>query len=245
MELLLIAAVVLVGGLLVWKLSTRERKPVGKRPKARSLENLDTLQSWQPQATRILTTAERKAFVALRGGLPDHIILAQVPLARFVKVPTRHSYSEWLRRVGLLCADLVVCDASSQVIAVVDIRAPEAQEKERTSQRHNRMDRVLEAAGIPLHVWREDALPSATGARNAILGKSAEAPSNAGAPTTTAGYQPVDRPLPGVSVPEDEDGLEMREPPPSTWFDDIDSAPAPLAAAHGAIPRSPNSPRPR
>jgi hypothetical protein len=38
----------------------------------------------------------------------------------------------------------------------------------------------------------------------------------------------------------------MREPPPSTWFDDIDSAPAPLASAAPAnIPRSGNSPRPR
>jgi len=245
MELLLIAALVLVGGLVIWKLNTRSAKPApGKRAKPRSLEALDTLQSWQPQATRILTTAERKAYIALRGGLPEHIILAQVPLARFVKVPTRHSYSEWLRRVGLLCADLVVCDTNSQVIAVVDIRAPEAQEKERTSQRHNRMDRVLEAAGIPLHVWREDALPSATGARNAILGKGAESaaatPSTHGAPSTTAGYQPVGRGLP------EDDGLEMGEPPPSTWFDDIDSAPAPLAAAAPAnIPRSGNSPRPR
>jgi hypothetical protein len=242
MELLLIAALVLVGGLVIWKMSTRSAKPAAKRNKPRSLEALDTLQSWQPQATRILTTAERKAYLALRGGLPEHIILAQVPLARFVKVPTRHSYSEWLRRVGLLCADLVVCDSSSQVIAVVDIRAPEAQEKERTSQRHNRMDRVLEAAGIPLHVWREDALPSATGARNAILGsKSSESTPSTHAPSTTAGYQPVGR----SQADEDDDGLEMREPPPSTWFDDIDSAPAPLAPAAppANIPRSGSSPR--
>lgn len=242
MELLLIAALVLVGGLVIWKMSTRSAKPAVKRNKPRSLEALDTLQSWQPQATRILTGAERKAYLALRGGLPEHIILAQVPLARFVKVPTRHSYSEWLRRVGLLCADLVVCDSSSQVIAVVDIRAPEAQEKERTSQRHNRMDRVLEASGIPLHVWREDALPNPTGARNAILGnRSHESTPSTHAPSTTAGYQPV-----GRSPVDEDDGLEMREPPPSTWFDDIDSAPAPLAAAAPAnIPRSGNSPRPR
>lgn len=247
MELLLIVALVLAGGFVIWKMNaSRGAKPAAKRAKPRSLEALDTLQSWQPQATRILTTAERKAYMALRGGLPEHIVLAQVPLARFVKVPTRHSYSEWLRRVGLLCADLVVCDSSSQVIAVVDIRAPESQEKERTSQRHGRMDRVLEAAGIPLHVWREDALPSATGARNAILGKASEShastPSTHGAPSTAAGFQPV-----GRSQVDEDDGLEMREPPPSTWFDDIDSAPAPLASAKppANIPRSGNSPRPR
>ena len=82
MELLLIAALVLVGGLVIWKMSTRSAKPAVKRNKPRSLEALDTLQSWQPQATRILTGAERKAYLALRGGLPEHIILAQVPLDR-------------------------------------------------------------------------------------------------------------------------------------------------------------------
>ena len=72
MELLLIAALVLAGGFVIWKLNaSRSAKPAAKRAKPRSLEALDTLQSWQPQATRILTTAERKAYLALRGGLPE------------------------------------------------------------------------------------------------------------------------------------------------------------------------------
>jgi hypothetical protein len=37
-------------------------------------------------------------------------------------VPTRHSYSDWLTRVGRLTVDLLVCDKSSRVVAVVDIR---------------------------------------------------------------------------------------------------------------------------
>ena len=80
-----------------------------------------------PQATRVLTAAERQAFEILRTALPAHIVLAQVPLARFIKVPTRNSYAEWLRRAGHLSADLVVCDRHSQVVAVVrELGLPEA-----------------------------------------------------------------------------------------------------------------------
>lgn len=233
MQLLLI-----VGGLallvgLLWVL-LKQRKPreePARRGKAKSAEGLDTLMSWHPQATRIMTTSERKAYAALRGGLPDHIILAQVPLARFLKVPTRHSYSEWLRRVGVMCADIVVCDSVSQVVAVVDIRAPESQENDRAKQRHARMDRVLKAADIPLHVWREDALPNAIGARNAILKMPVDMPLS---PAPAAGMPPSRPPVMTSAVRQtagvtaEDDGRE-HDPPSSTWFDDLDSAPAPLA----------------
>ncbi|MBC7995768.1 MAG: DUF2726 domain-containing protein [Rhizobacter sp.] len=230
MELLLIVGGLVVVAGLVW-MWWRRRAPsqdTSKRGKVKGAEGLDTLMSWHPQATRIMTTPERKAYASLRAGLPEHIILAQVPLARFLKVPTRHSYSEWLRRVGVMCADLVVCDSVSQVIAVVDIRAPEAQENERARQRHARMDRVLKAAEIPLHVWREDALPNAVGARNAILGMPVDAPAGVTSaqpgrvPATAMAREPV------AAVVED-DASEQRDPPSSTWFDDLDSARVPLA----------------
>ncbi len=240
MDTLLIVGVLLVLAALGWVVWQRRSKPQegntnrrGNSNKVRAMEGLDTLMSWHPQATRVMTTSERKAYAALRAGLPEHIILAQVPLARFLKVPTRHSYSEWLRRVGVLCGDLVVCDSVSQVVAVVDIRAPESQENDRTRQRHVRMDRVLKVAEIPLHVWREDAIPNAIGARNAILGMPVDAPAGAAAvvharPVAAAPSRApaVDR-IPAAAV-VDDDGLEQHDPPSSTWFDEMDTAPAPL-----------------
>jgi len=236
--LLIVGGLALVVGLVwAWMKQRAPRQEPSRRGKAKA-DGLDTLMSWHPQATRIMTASERKAYAALRGGLPDHIILAQVPLARFLKVPTRHSYSEWLRRVGVMCADLVVCDSVSQVIAVVDIRAPEAQENDRAKQRHARMDRVLKAAEIPLHVWREDALPNALGARSAILKVPADMPlSAATAPAAAMGTSSARLPV-GAAIPVrepvaaamvEDDGLEQRDPPSSTWFDELDSAPAPLA----------------
>lgn len=219
--------------------------------------DLDTLIGWEPVATRVLTTSEREAWHILRKALPEHMVLAQVPVARFIKVPTRNSYSEWLRRVGSLCADLVVCDAASQVVAVVEIRQPMSREKERTQQRHARMDRVLTAARIPVHVWLEGALPGPAVAREAILGSALSTSGRSGyqdvtaarrtaeAAAVVASLQNPTSALHGMQVDDtSSDNLDAwqaavnedledpevarREPPPSTWFDDLDSGPMPL-----------------
>jgi len=139
---------------------------------------------WEPGSTRLLTHTEREAYHLLRKALPDHMILAQVPVARFIKVPTRNSYAEWLRRVGSLCVDLVVCDMASHVLAVVEIRRPSDQETDRTRRRHSRMDKVLRASHIPVHVWHEEALPDVQAVREAVLGADA---ARLGAPDVRVG----------------------------------------------------------
>lgn len=226
------------------------RRGLSRNRGERTPDQLDTLIDWEPMATRVLTSNEREAWHVLRKALPDHMVLGQVPVARFIKVPTRNPYSEWLRRVGSLCADLVVCDAQSQVIAVVEVRQPASKENERARRRHARMDRVLDAARIPVHVWLEGALPGPVVAREAILGAATASTG----PQSLAGNEVARRDaeaaavvaslqggghFEGLSLQEraidvvideamDEweanggaDG-ERKEPPPSTWFDDMD-----------------------
>jgi Protein of unknown function (DUF2726) len=196
-------------------------------------DRLDTVAAWPPKTTRVMTTAERLAYSTLVRALPGYMVLAQVPLARFLKVPTRHSYSEWLRRLGNQCADLVVCDMASEVIAVVNVQPPAAQVSERGRKRLHRMARVLKAAEIPLHVWTDNALPSVDAARETLLPKpetvtveEARAAAAAAAPKRmTTGPSPLDD--------DDRDStqderIEMRDPTPSTWFDEFNSGPAPL-----------------
>lgn len=252
----------------------RGRKRRLRRPAAPAQdEQLDTLAAWEPVATRVLKTGEREAYHVLRRALPDHIILAQVPLARFVKVPTRNSYSEWLRRVGSLCADLVVCDMSSQVVAVVEVRPGAAATKDSALKRQQRMDKVLQAARIPVHVWLEGALPGPAVAREAILGAAIQLSGRSGyqdlslarrdadaaamvasmqaapSPKLTAEVRSLyGHPHAGVDVTErqaldfdidawirsegddrggaDDQDAERKEPPPSTWFDDLDTDPS-------------------
>lgn len=235
MDLWLWVAVIVVLAAVAWAWSRRRAGAAsapstrpGSRKGSRHVDELDTVQAWEPHATRILSRGERDAYGVLARALPDHMVLAQVPLSRFLKVPTRHSYVEWLKRVGQLSADLVVCDRSSEVMAVVEVRG--AQESERSQQRLERMRRVLKAAQIQLLVWQEGDLPSPVQARQQLLGEDAEgAP---GASPTAASERAAAELLDDLRREEGVEVTEMgdqNDPPPSTWFDDFDATPQPPA----------------
>jgi hypothetical protein len=144
----LAGAVALLITLLIYRMRGRQQGSRAMR------DALDTVQDWPPEPARVMTVQERQSYELLRRALPGYMVLAQVPLARFLRVPTRHSYSEWLQRVGSLSADLLVCDTGSRVLAVIDVRAAE-DESARSRRRHERLGRVLRAAGVRVHVWRE------------------------------------------------------------------------------------------
>jgi hypothetical protein len=151
---------------LVWWLARLQSPPA--RPEMPA-ERLDTLAGWPPEPTRVLRSSERLAFSTLKLALPGYLILAQVPLARFLSVPKRNSYAEWMRRLGNQCVDFVVCDVTSQVVAVVEVRPPLDQLDERVRVRLDRVARALKAARIPLHVWNEEKLPTIEAARDKLL----------------------------------------------------------------------------
>ncbi|MGZ5207178.1 MAG: DUF2726 domain-containing protein [Caldimonas sp.] len=154
--LLTVAALSLLS--LLFLLRRRRRPP--PRGGALAEERLDTLLAWPPEPTRVLTRAEGIAYGTMKRALPDHLILAQVPIARFLTVPKGNSYREWMRRLGGQCVDLVVCDLTSQVLAVVVVRPDDSQVSDLLRRRFERVPRSLRAAGIPLVVWNADALPS-------------------------------------------------------------------------------------
>jgi hypothetical protein len=197
----------------------------------RNAEAIDTLAGWPPGATRLLTKSEQEAYDLLRTALPTNMVLAQVPLHRFIKVPARNSYSEWMRRVGRQHVDLVVCDRHSQVLAAVEVVTEDPAPGSRAERRRNRMMRVLAAARIPVHVWRASALPSTDEAREAILPGSS--PSDFQPTSGHVQARGVVMPMPALAgLDMEELGDEpagLREPPPSTWFDDIDSVSTPIA----------------
>jgi hypothetical protein len=180
---------------------------------------LDTVVDWPPQAVRVLSLPERQAYNVLRKAVPSHLVLAQVPLSRFISVPTGRSYSQWLHRAGRLTVDLVICDFSSRPIAVVEVRS--GSETERSRQRHERVAEVLKSAGIAVHVWRESALPTVTEARQLFIPKADEAPQ------LDRYGRPV---LPVADMQEllaagDEVDYKQHEPVPSTFFDELDTLP--------------------
>jgi hypothetical protein len=221
-------AALLISALLILLLLARRRKGTSDAGRAPDSEVLDTVQAWPPQAVRVMTLPERLAYGTLRRALPRHLVLAQVPLSRFITVPTGHSYNQWLTRAGRLNVDLLVCDASSRVIAAVEVRPPD--QTQRSIDRHERLAQVLQAAGVKVHVWRETELPSIGAVRELFKTKASAA---------AVGDEAVDvdgRLL--IPVPEiqellmEGDGLDYNqanEPVPSGFFDDLDAASAQAA----------------
>jgi Protein of unknown function (DUF2726) len=218
--------------LLTWLVMRLRQRRSSGRSAAR--EALDTVASWPPEAARVLTINERQAYDLLRRAMPGFLVLAQVPLSRFIRVPSRHSYTDWLQRVGSLSADLLFCDAGSRVLAVVDIRV--AQESDRARRRHERMTRVLRKAGVHVLTWREDALPTPAEVRHAMTaivgGVAASAAAAAATRSTTS------RPMPLIPVAEiseiladgDRAALEAEdpsmEPVPSGFYEELEIADA-------------------
>lgn len=218
--LALALALVLMLSLLAARKRRQPARPAAKRPAA------EDSAAWKPHAARVLTVAERQAHTLLCQALPGYLVLAQVPLSRFLRVDERSA--DWLHSIAGLSADLVLCDGSSRVLAVVDVRGQRLSEG--SKRRHERMSRVLRAAGIKVLTWHEEALPDVGLARSQLLPLLA-APSAAReaakAPTSS-------RPMPLIPVADiaeilaegDADAADgAMEPVPSALFDDLEPVP--------------------
>lgn len=214
--------------LLLTLLAMRRSQRGGSSRRSPRKDAIDTVIGWQPEAARVLTTSESQAYDVLVRAMPDHRVLAQVPLSRFLRVPMRNSYSDWLGRVGNLNADLLLCDAESRVLAVIDVRA--TQESDRSRRRHERMMRVLRAAGIPVHVWHQENLPTLADVRaqlDTLLTQNRQR-----AVGEPAAWSSTSRPMPLIPVPDitevlaEGDALaaeaELQDPVASGFFDDLE-----------------------
>jgi hypothetical protein len=235
MDTYLIFGVGIAAALLLYWLSRRKR-PVPNDTMMAEGDRLDTLIGWPPEATRVLRTSERLAYSTLKLALPGYMILAQVPIARFMNVPKRNSYAEWMRRVGSQCVDFVVCDVTSQVVAVIDVRPPEGQLSDRLRRRLDRVARSLKAVNIPIHVWNEESLPSVEAARASIVPKTPAVPmamaSRKSAAVAAAVLADARNPFEDTDRDSSHDEvievIEMSEPSSSSWFDELDSVSATL-----------------
>lgn len=247
LALVAILVVLLIG--LAW----RARRPAAQP--TRAADRVDTVIGWPPRATVVMSRHERMAYDILLRAAPECTVLAQVSLSRFIEVPKRNSYADWLRRVGYQSVDFIVCNRATEVLAVVELQAQ--QPSELAQKRLSRIRRTLKAAQLPLHVWHEGLLPTVDAVRELLVPKqdafatTAFSDGTAGTINTIGpgAGQPTTaelRPVPPVAEAQlhlepdiasdgipfddlaDEEASARREAPPSTWYGDLDSVRVPL-----------------
>ena len=212
--LALAAALLLVLPLI----ASRRRRTSSSRSHRRPPET--TTPRFSPQAVRVLTVAERQAHTLLRQAMPGYLVLAQVPISRFLRVDSRHS--QWVQQVSGMSADLLLCDSGSRVLVVVDLRS--AHPTESSTKRHDRMAKLLRSAGIRVVTWPDYALPDVAAIRAQLVPMlAAKSPSKSqpAAPTPS-------KPMPLIPIAEilAEGDAEMAdaamEPVPSALFDEFE-----------------------
>lgn len=207
--------------LLVSFLAGRRRRVPAQRHGKKDAP--DSVLAHTPVAARVLTVAERQAHTLLRQAMPGYLVLAQVPLSRFLSVKTHQS--DWLHAISGLSADLLLCDSGSRVLAVIDVRTTKLSDGSR--RRHERMTALLRKAGIKVLSWQADSLPDVALARHQLL------PLLTGQAQSREASQPASssRPMPLIPVAEilaegdqQQDDATM-EPVPSALFDDFELVP--------------------
>jgi hypothetical protein len=242
------AAVVLclVLALLAWRL--RKRRPAAGKPKAKartdrpnSREGVDLLARYHPSAVRVLTAFEREAFDLVRAALPQHIVMAQVPLMRYLKVQDKRTEDDWLRGLSMLSADILVCDSSSRPVIAVEILPPNP--GPRAQERHERMRQLLEGVGVRVLIWQEARLPPAEQVRTQLRAAlDSEAAASSRQRSAVGGAAPAARrrgagvdPRSSAAAMRIEPELGQIDPPPRGAGSTRSSAPPAGAAATAPV----------
>jgi hypothetical protein len=173
-------------------LRRRLRRPSGKaaaRPPARP-EGRELVSRYQPSAVRVLSQSERQAFDLVRTALPGHLVMAQVPLVRYLRVQDKRVEEDWLRGLSMLSADILVCDSHSRPVLAVDILPPKL--GPRAQERHDRMRQLLEGVGVRVLIWQEGRMPAAEQAHAQLRAAAAE--SRSGTPLAPDTPAPARKP---------------------------------------------------
>ncbi len=119
---------------------------------------------WPFMQQRPLTRPEQVLYFRLVDALPDHVVLAQVQLSRFLRVRKGRNHREWINRVDRKSVDYLVCTHDFAVVAAIELDEATHEGPYRTLADANK-NRALEAADVPLIRWHVSTLPDRTAIR--------------------------------------------------------------------------------
>lgn len=94
---------------------------VGGGKKKRSASGRESDGPWPFYAKRVLSKPEQVLYHSLVEALPDHIVLAQVQLSRFLGVNKGENFHAWNNRINRMSADFLICTKDTSVVAVIEL----------------------------------------------------------------------------------------------------------------------------
>lgn len=136
--------------------------------KTKSRVDLNVETDWPFYAKKPLTQPEQVLYFRLIEALPDHMVLAQVQLSRFLGVKKGHNYQTWSNRINRMSADFVVCQKDASIAAVIELDDSTHQKPNRQSA-DNKKDKALEAAEIKVIRWQVSSMPTITEIQAALI----------------------------------------------------------------------------
>ena len=133
-----------------------------KKSRDRSLSG-----QWPFSLRKPLSEPEQVLYFRLCSSLPDHIVLAQVGLSRFIAVRRGHDARAWHDRISRMSVDYLVCSRDATVLAAIEVDDASHRQPDRLLA-DARKEKALVAAGVKLIRWNLNAMPDAAAIQAAI-----------------------------------------------------------------------------
>ena len=122
---------------------------------------------WPFSMRRPLSDPEQVLYFRLCEALPDHIVLAQVGLSRFIAVRRGHDARAWHNRINRMSVDFLVCSRDASVVAAIELDDTSHRQIDRVLA-DDKKEKALDAAGVRLIRWNVNAMPDAAAIHVAI-----------------------------------------------------------------------------
>jgi very-short-patch-repair endonuclease len=124
---------------------------------------------WPLYERKPMSVPEQVLYFRLRESLPDHIVLAQVQLSRFLGVKKGHPRRRWLNRIDRKSVDFLILKKDASVVAAIELDDSSHDRPERRVADENK-DKALESSGVRLLRFRTGAMPAGDQIQQLIVG---------------------------------------------------------------------------
>jgi very-short-patch-repair endonuclease len=131
-----------------------------------------TIGDWPFTIRKPLSAPEQILYFRLCSALPDHIVLAQVGLSRFLGVKRGNDFHAWNNRINRMSVDFLVCNKDASVVAAIELDDASHRNPDRVSA-DAKKDKALDAAGVRLLRWHVNSMPDDSAIRVEVTSAAA------------------------------------------------------------------------